>query len=337
MNQTHLTDSSRPAPFASNRMANFYRAIGDNIRLDILRILRSDSFGVQELASIFSMAQPGMSHHLKVMANAGLVTSRRQGNSIFYSRTMIRGMDQVGRMLSSVFAEIDTLKVDVEVLNKVKEIHKSRSDRSQSFFDKNAQRFMEKQGLLCELKEYLANMRELLDLANLPKTARVMEVGPGHGEFLRELSGRYLNLVALDNSKEILELAKKQMAHAAEKIEFVRGSLETYQLEGRTPFNAIVLNMVLHHIPSPSYVFQKAGELTPEDGFILIADLAPHNQDWVKESCGDLWLGFDPEELNQWALNAGFHEKQSLYLGLKNGFQIQLKLFQKFWSKNEEN
>jgi hypothetical protein len=33
--------------------------------------------------------------------------------------------------------------------------------------------------------------------------------------------------------------------------------------------------------------------------------------------------------LDEWAAAAGFSEKQSLYLGLKNGFQIQHKLFQK--------
>ena len=43
--------------------------------------------------------------------------------------------------------------------------------------------------------------------------------------------------------------------------------------------------------------------------------------------------GTDNEEINKSLFNgpfgAGFNEKQSLYLGLKNGFQIQLKLFQK--------
>ena len=329
MAQIRLAANEAPTS-AKASMAGFYKAAGDSMRLDILRVLRSDSFGVQELAFIFSMAQPAMSHHLKVLSHAGLVTSRRQGNSIFYRRSLVKGEGSLSRLKQVLFQETDTLEIETETQERIDKIYVERSKRSRSFFEKNAQQFVKNQGQLCNLSEYLGNMRELLDLANLPRTARVLEVGPGHGEFLRELSGRYANLVALDNSKEILEVARKQMAHTAEKIEFVCDSFEAFAPKNQTPFDAVLLNMVLHHIPSPPFVFEKAAALTSASGHILIADLAPHNQDWVRESCGDIWFGFDPEELDQWALTAGFREKQSLFLGLKNGFQVQLKLFQKF-------
>jgi ArsR family transcriptional regulator len=64
-------------------------------------------------------------------------------------------------------------------------------------------------------------------------------------------------------------------------------------------------------------------------GYLLIADLCAHSQAWTKEVCGDLWLGFDPEELDLWGAEWDFAVVQSLYLGLKNGFQIQLKVLQK--------
>ena len=65
-----------------------------------------------------------------------------------------------------------------------------------------------------------------------------------------------------------------------------------------------------------------------ERGFLLIIDLSSHNQDWVRENCGDLWLGFDSADLDDWAENYQLLRTQSLYLGLRNGFQIQMGLFQ---------
>ncbi|MGH8452778.1 ArsR/SmtB family transcription factor, partial [Pseudomonas sp.] len=70
----------------SEDLAALCKASGDPLRLNVLRALASDSFGVLELAQIFAIGQSGMSHHLKVLAQAGLVATRREGNAIFYRR-----------------------------------------------------------------------------------------------------------------------------------------------------------------------------------------------------------------------------------------------------------
>ena len=60
-----------------------------------------------------------------------------------------------------------------------------------------------------------------------------------------------------------------------------------------------------------------------------LIDLSHHDQDWVRDACGDLWLGFENHELDQWAAQAGLISAQSMYLGLRNGFQVQLRVFKK--------
>src|SRR5690606_35795755 len=76
------------ASSSSEQLAAFLKAAGEQLRLDILRVPRMDSFSVQGLAQSSVMRQSGMSHHLKVLASAGLVSARREGNSIFYRRSL---------------------------------------------------------------------------------------------------------------------------------------------------------------------------------------------------------------------------------------------------------
>lgn len=304
------------------------KAAGDPLRLDILRVLSRDSFGVVELANIFSVPQPGMSHHLKILSQCGLLVTRRQGNSIFYRRAVVKVASELDALQASLYSAVDSVKVEEIYNKKISAVYKERSARSREYFERNADKFQENQGILCDLSQYVSNVKELLDVVTVPKDARVMEVGPGQGELLGELSNRFSKIVAIDDSEEMLALTKAKWSGKGGNIKFVNSSLENYSPD-RPSFEAVVLNMVMHHMPSPAKAFQKLGRILTDKGFLLIADLCTHNQEWAKESCGDVWLGFDPQELKQWAEDAGLHEKQSSYLGLKNGFQIQLKLFQK--------
>ena len=54
-----------------------------------------------------------------------------------------------------------------------------------------------------------------------------------------------------------------------------------------------------------------------------------HDQAWAREHCGDLWLGFMPDELVEWAADANLELKASVFLAQRNGFQIQVQHFQR--------
>ena len=79
--QSPARDTSPDARIES--LANLCKASADPLRLQILRVLRNDSFAVSELCALFATRQPALSHHLKVLSGMGLVASRREGNSIF--------------------------------------------------------------------------------------------------------------------------------------------------------------------------------------------------------------------------------------------------------------
>src|SRR5690606_14835452 len=62
-------------------------------------------------------------------------------------------------------------------------------------------------------------------------------------------------------------------------------------------------------------------------GTLLITELSHYDQEWARESCCDLLLVFEPADLLVWAQEAGLVEGQSQYSGLRNGCQLQFRLF----------
>jgi DNA-binding transcriptional ArsR family regulator len=70
---------------AAMRMNEAFKALADPTRREILRLLRRGEMTAGELAERFDMAKPSVSHHFNVLKQADLITSRRDGQQIFYA------------------------------------------------------------------------------------------------------------------------------------------------------------------------------------------------------------------------------------------------------------
>jgi ArsR family transcriptional regulator len=70
----------------AERMARIAKALGDPIRLQLVDVLRKHAgkVCVCELVPLFDLSQPTVSHHLKVLRDAGLVDSERRGLWAYY-------------------------------------------------------------------------------------------------------------------------------------------------------------------------------------------------------------------------------------------------------------
>lgn len=62
-----------------------FKAIADPTRREILRLLRHEEMNAGDVAAQFDMTKPTMSHHFSVLKAAGLITSRREGQTIWYA------------------------------------------------------------------------------------------------------------------------------------------------------------------------------------------------------------------------------------------------------------
>lgn len=313
----------------SEDLANLLKAVADSLRVEILRVLRMSSFGVQELAGIFSMPQPGMSHHLKILSKAGLIVARREGNSYFYRRQVFFPKSPWKNFIETLFMTIDLVAINEGIQKKIDEVHQQRGALSRVFFTKNAHRFKQEQARIAEYSQYAKAIEDVIaHLGPQPKHLAI-EVGPGEGELLSTLCQYFERVIALDNSSVMLAKSRLHLASKHSQVDFVEGEVEDLSENFSQDVNFLVLNMVLHHFSDPSHKLKLCGDLLSKGGGLLIADLCDHHQDWVRESCGDVWLGFPSEELDEWAQHCGLALEHQLFLGLKNGFQIQIKLYLK--------
>ena len=306
------------------QLSHYCKATADSQRLQILRVLSKESFGVLELCQILVVGQSALSHHLKILANASLVETRREGTSIFYRRALIHAEDPLKLLRQALFESIDGTELPIDHAAKISEVYDCRHRQAKSFFKKNAHRFQENQDLIAEYNHYSKCIDDVLDNESISPNATAIEIGPGDSDLILTLAKRFHNITAIDNTVEMLEKTRRKTATAGkDNVNFLVGELHDYEGD----CELLVLNMVLHHLASPINFFFEAKQHLKAGGCLLIADLCAHDQDWTRDTCGDLWLGFDADELDGWASAAGFTQGQSLYLGLKNGFQVQVRTY----------
>ncbi|MBD8707683.1 metalloregulator ArsR/SmtB family transcription factor [Pseudomonas sp. CFBP 13711] len=310
-----------------DELAALCKAGGDPLRLNVLRALSNDSFGVLELAQIFAIGQSGMSHHLKVLAQADLVATRREGNAIFYRRALPHTEHTGGKLHAALLEEADNLRLPDDVQTRIGLVHRQRANASQDFFARTAEKFRAQQDLIAGLPQYRDSLLSLLDKLSFPADATAIEVGPGDGGFLPDLARRFRQVTGLDNSPEMLDLARKICTQKS--LVNVELKLADALTNANISGNCVVLNMVLHHFAAPAEALKHLANLLQPGGSLLVTELCSHDQSWAKEACGDLWLGFEQEDLARWAIAAGLVPGESLYIGLRNGFQIQVRHFQR--------
>lgn len=65
-------------------MAEIFKALGDETRLKIVQLLYGKALCVCDIIEAFSMSQPAISHHLKILKQAGIVVDGREGKWIYY-------------------------------------------------------------------------------------------------------------------------------------------------------------------------------------------------------------------------------------------------------------
>ena len=103
------------------KLANIIKALSDETRLRVIKLLEERELCVCELIQVLDMSQPRISRHLSVLRNAGLVDDRREGKWVYYSlcnRTDNEEVKTILKTMSKLANEDSAVKQDKKKLKK---------------------------------------------------------------------------------------------------------------------------------------------------------------------------------------------------------------------------
>ena len=280
-----------------------YRLLGDDARLRLLRVLDKERFNVKELTGILGLAQSGVSRHLGLLKEADLVVEERDGAYSFYRLSpALRDHAQgpLWPLLEAQFASAAgsaVLKADDARLQEVLRLRRENFEHVGPDARDGRQ--------LVPGRSWAAWSRAL---ALLLPPLDVADLGCGEGYLTVETARWAKQVTAVDRSPGVLARAK---ALAARKkcgnITWKKGELEKLPIDTAT-MDVALLSQALHHATDPALALGEAARILKPGGKLLILDLRPHDQSWVRDKLGDQWLGFSDEQLGGLLTRAGFGE-----------------------------
>lgn len=275
------------------------RALSDATRLRIVALLERDELSVNELQEITRMGQSRISTHLGLLADCGLVKSRRDGKRTFYRLSPNVG-DTTAEFIQLAIRGAKELNDHASDQINLKRILVRRREQAQLFFNQVAGRFDRVYG---PGRSWEAFGHLLLRI--LPSLT-VADLGAGEGLLSELLARRCRKVIAVDNSEKIVEFgAAKAKKNGIKNLEFRLGDLQNPPVDPAS-VDLVILSQALHHADDPAAALASAAKLLKPRGQILILDLLAHKFDKARELYGDRWLGFAESDLQRWLEAAGF-------------------------------
>jgi SAM-dependent methyltransferase len=274
------------------RASALFRLLGDATRLRLLRVLARERLNVSELTRILALAQSGVSRHLALLKDAGLVVEAREGPYAYYQiAPEVRrgdGHGPIWSVLETAFraaANDRTVRADEARLQEVLRV------RQESFEQHLAG---EGRGQLVPGRSWAAWARAL---GHLLPPLTVADLGCGEGYLTIEASRWAKRVIAVDRSEAVLREARA-LAHrrGVTNVTWKRGEIERVPLADAS-VDVALLSQALHHAQDPRRALAEAVRIVKPGGRVLVLDLRPHEETWVRERLGDRWLGFDDRVL----------------------------------------
>ena len=284
------------------KAGDLFRLLGDEARLRVLRVLagRHGRLNVTELTAVLGIAQSGVSRHLRLLKEAGLLVEERGGGFSFYhlSPTLVDGgFGGLWPTLQAQFAESATspsVRADDARLQEVIRLRKENfevhgTDRAQFVPGRSWAAWSRALGLLLPA----------VDLA---------DIACGEGHLSIEAARWASRVVGIDRSADVLKRAKALAdRQGAKNITWKRGEMEKLPLEDDS-VDVALLSQALHHALDPKRAVSEAVRILRPGGHLLILDLREHDQAWVRDRVGDRWLGFKDDDLERLLKNAGLSD-----------------------------
>ncbi|NOX33877.1 MAG: metalloregulator ArsR/SmtB family transcription factor [Deltaproteobacteria bacterium] len=292
-----------------------FKALSDKTRLRLLIVLQQYELNVNEIVLVVDMIQSGVSRHLKILVESGLLTSRRNGSFIYYSAA---GNDICNALISLVDKTLEKEEIAGRDLKKAGEMIKIRQNRTKRFFKTVAPQWD-------RLKKEVLGDFDLnsVIMGKLSFQGKISDLGCGTGELIEKLSFKVPNkLIGIDSSPEMLEQARLRLSGTS-NAELRLGELEHLPMKNKE-IDAAIMNMVLHHISQPRLPIAEVYRVLKPGGLFVLSDFEKHEKEKIKEIMGGSWLGFEKEKIKTWLLDTGFQIKEVDSYHVNHGLAVNV-------------
>ena len=284
--------------------STLFRLLGDEGRLRLLRVLARERLNVTELTGVLGLAQSGVSRHLGLLKDAGLVQEEKDGGYSYYRPTPAlapESPDPLRAMLDRQFAasaDDPMLRADDARLHEVLRLRKENFETHAGPDTRDARQ-------LVPGRSWAAWSRAL---GMLLPPLKVADLGCGEGYLTIEAARWAGRVIAVDRSEAVLKRARGlAQRRRVTNVVWKRGELEHVPI-GDEVVDVAMLSQALHHAEQPARAVAEAARVTVPGGRVLVLDLRTHEETWVHNKLGDRVLGFSDAELKRMLTSAGLRD-----------------------------
>jgi ubiquinone/menaquinone biosynthesis C-methylase UbiE/DNA-binding transcriptional ArsR family regulator len=291
------------------RIDPLLRALADQTRLRIMRLLSAMELAVGELAQVLGQSQPRVSRHVRILCDAGLAERRKEGSWVFLRSAVAEHTAPplgaaAARLLNLAEAEDASFAARcAEDRRHLAAIRAAREATAAAYFARHAEEWDTIRSLHSSDGRVEAALADALGTAPL---GALLDVGTGTGRIAELFAPRADRVAAFDKSPEMLRIARARLQHLPhDSVDFVQGDFTTLPFAEAT-FDAVLFHQVLHYAQEPEKVLAEAARVARPGARIAIVDFAAHDREELRTQHAHARLGFSDEQMLALLTEAGF-------------------------------
>jgi len=275
--------------------------LSDPLRCRMLVVLERHELTVTELCNILQLPQSTVSRHLKTLADAQWVISRRDGTSRYYSMALDELDSGAQRLWPLIREQVASTSGAGHDERRLESVLERRRSKSEEFF---ASASGEWDRVRDELFGESFQWHALLTL--LGRDLVVGDLGCGTGKLTELVAPHVGRVIAVDGSSDMLQAARRRV-RGRQNVEIRLGSLEALPIDNEQ-LDIAMMGLVLHHVPDPAVALAESARVLRRGGRLLIIDMLPHDRAEYQQQMGHVWLGFPERQMRKMLITAGFED-----------------------------
>ncbi len=271
-------------------LEELFKALGDETRLRIIRLLFNGTFNANEIIYILNAKQPTISHHLKILGDLSVIISKKEGTLVYYQLNIYLPQEFL-LIIKLIDNKKESIPNYVEDKKRLAMILEKRDREAIEYFDNIAKDFD-------SIQESLFSDIYSADEVFAPsyRAKNILEIGCGTGRNLPILANYCDKVIGLDSSPKMIQIATHVCQKNNLNYELIIGDSRELPFSSGS-IDAIFMSMFLHHMTEPEKVIDEVYRVLSNKGRFFLIELLSHDDESMRKNYADFWLGFSEADI----------------------------------------